>query len=69
MKRARTAKRRSIPTSPPAVDASSPVSVPGMAPRNPFVAHAHRRRAGAHGGSARTRRQAEKKELRKLLED
>jgi len=39
------------------------------APRNPFVAHALRRKGGAHGGSARTRRLAEKRELKKLLEE
>ena len=68
MKRARTAKRKSQPTTPAGADQLT-VVVPGAAPRNPFVVHAHRRRAGAHGGSARTRRLAEKRELRKLLED
>jgi hypothetical protein len=68
MKRARNAKRMTKPTA-PAGSGAATVVVPSAAPRNPFVAHAHRRRAGAHGGSARKRRQAEKKELRKLLED
>jgi len=49
--------------------AADTVNVPVIAPRNPFVAHAHRRKAGAHGGGARTRRQQEKRELRKLLDD
>jgi len=68
MKRARTAKRTSQPTTPADAGAGTLV-VPAAAPRNPFVAHAHRRQAGVHGGGARTRRQAEKRELRKLLED
>ena len=69
MKRAKKAKRTvgtMLPAATPA-DATS-VIVPTLAPRNPFVAHAHRRKAGAHGG-ARTRRLAEKRELKKLLEE
>ena len=69
MKRARNAKRTSQPTTPAGPDSATLVVVAGAAPRNPFVAHAHRRRAGVHGGGARTRRQAEKRALRKLLED
>lgn len=73
MKRARTAKRThtTVTTTP----AGSPtglqtVSVPVTPPRNPYVSLAHRRKAGAHGGGSRTRRQAEKRELRaKLLEE
>jgi hypothetical protein len=45
------------------------VVVPVAAPRNPFVVHARQRRAGAHGENARTRRQAEKRALRKLLDE
>jgi len=69
MKRAKKTKRP-IPSSPsPAARAqTNTVVVPALAPRNPFVAHAHRRKAGAHGG-ARTRRLAEKRELKKLLEE
>jgi hypothetical protein len=61
MKRARTAKR-------PAQGAAILV-VPASTPRNPFVAHARRRKAGAHDGGARTRRREEKRELKKLLEE
>ena len=64
MKRARQINRKKT-----ANETAATVTVPVAAPRNPFVAHALRRKAGAHGGSARTRRQAEKRELRKLLED
>jgi hypothetical protein len=46
------------------------VSVPILPPRNPYLSLAHGRKAGAHGGGNRTRRQAEKRELRaKLLEE
>ena len=68
MKRARHAKRSpKTVTTTAAGSAVATVLVPVAAPRNPFVAHAHRRKAGAHGGGARTRRQAEKRELQKLL--
>ena len=73
MKRAKMAKRTH--TTIPPTPADSPtgvqtVSVPVAPPRNPYVSLAHGRKAGAHGGSNRTRRQAEKRELRaKLLEE
>jgi hypothetical protein len=74
MKRARTAKRMRT-TAEARTPAGSPagvqtVNVPVAPPRNPYVSLAHRRKAGAHGGGRRTRRQAEKRELRaKLLEE
>ena len=68
MKRARNAKRQSVSTRTESVS-ETVVSVPVANPRNPFVAHAHRRKAGAHGGGARTRRQAEKRELDKLMDE
>ena len=64
MKRARNANRKNA-----AAQSVTTVTVLIVAPRNPFVAHAHRRKAGAHGGSARTRRQHEKRELKKLLDE
>jgi hypothetical protein len=74
MKRAKRTKRKaSVPVPvPDGVGRShgeSTVVVPVAPPRNPFAVHAHRRRAGAHGDSARTRRKAEKRALRKLLEE
>ncbi|MFO0272872.1 MAG: hypothetical protein ACK53M_02080, partial [Betaproteobacteria bacterium] len=38
-------------------------------PRNPLVALAHRRRAGAHGGSRKTDRQQGRRALRRALEE
>ena len=73
MKRARTAKRTPPPVATtPAANTTGlqTVNVPILRPRNPYAVLAHRRKAGAHGGSGRTRRQAEKRELRaKLLEE
>jgi hypothetical protein len=73
MKRARTARRtRTVLAKRPAGSPTGveTVSVPVSTPRNPYVSLARSRKAGAHGGGARTRRQAEKRELRaKLLED
>jgi hypothetical protein len=73
MKRARTAKRTHTTVATTPADGSAglqTVSVPVPPPRNPYVSLAHRRKAGAHGGGGRTRRQAEKRELRaKLLEE
>ena len=73
MKRARAAKRpRTTLTAAPAGSAAvqQTVSVPVAPPRNPYASLARRRKAGAHGGGNRTRRQAEKRELRaKLLEE
>jgi hypothetical protein len=69
MKRARTAKRSRPTGSAAGGGDATRLVVPAVAPRNPFVAHAHRRKGGAHGGGARVRRQAEKRELKKLLEE
>jgi hypothetical protein len=73
MKRARTAKRMHITVATTAADSSTAVqtvSVPVPPPRNPYVSLAHGRKGGAHGGGNRTRRHAEKRELRaKLLEE
>ena len=73
MKRAKTAKRpHATATATPAAGSAAllTVSVPVAPPRNPYVALAHQRKAGAHGGGSRRRRQAEKRELRaKLLEE
>ena len=73
MKRARAVKRTrtTMATTPGIASATlETVTVPVAPPRNPYVALAHGRKAGAHGGSGRTRRQAEKRELRaKLLEE
>ncbi|MBK8741169.1 MAG: hypothetical protein IPM02_17320 [Betaproteobacteria bacterium] len=72
MKRARTAKRHhtTIATTPAgSATGVQTVSVPVAPPRNPYVSLAHRRRAGAHGGGNRTRRQAEKRELRAKLDE
>jgi len=73
MKRARTAKRpHATAATTPAAGSTTQltVSVPVAPPRNPFVALVHGRKAGAHGGGSRRRRQAEKRELRtKLLEE
>ena len=73
MKRAKTA-RRMLMTKSSAVKAGESgvqtIIVPVVAPRNPFVSLAKSRKAGAHGGSGRSRRQTEKRELRaKLLEE
>jgi hypothetical protein len=38
-------------------------------PRNPLVALAHRRRAGAHGGSRKTDRQQGRRALHRALEE
>ena len=73
MKRARTAKRphTTVVTTPAeSTTGSQTVTVPVPPPRNPYVRLARLRKAGAHGGGSRTRRQAEKRELRaKLLEE
>jgi hypothetical protein len=73
MKRARTAKRTQLTaatTPADGVPGVHTVSVPVTPPRNPYVSLAHRRKAGAHGGGNRRRRQAEKRELRaKLLDE
>ena len=69
MKRARAAKRPhpTVPTPPAGAAASQSITVPVAPPRNPYVSLAHGRKAGAHGGGNRTRRQAEKRELRDRL--
>ncbi|MEO8133250.1 MAG: hypothetical protein ABI831_04655 [Betaproteobacteria bacterium] len=70
MKRARkskAAKSLSKPV-PLAAAADETVVVPVLAPRNPYVALVHQRKGGAHAESGRTRRQAEKRELRKQME-
>ena len=70
MKRARQARRgkQTAPTG--AVPAArESVAVPVLAPRNPLVAPAHRRKAGAHDGGARSRRRREKQEVRRLLDE
>lgn len=67
MKRARKARRThaaKITTPAAGAAAMQTVVVPVAAPRNPYVSLAHGRKAGAHGGGNRTRRQAEKRELR-----
>ena len=70
MKRARHAKRGKQPVATGAVPAGrDSVAVPLLAPRNPLVALAHRRKAGAHNGGARQRRRLEKQEVRKLLDE
>jgi hypothetical protein len=72
MKRARTAKRtQSMVATKPADNSrgTQTVTVPVAPPRNPYATLAQRRRAGAHGGSNRTRRQQEKRELREKLID
>jgi hypothetical protein len=66
MKRARKSRPRNHPVTPN--PAPETVVVPVLAPRNPFIAAAHHRKAGAHGGGARQRRQAEKRDLRRQLE-
>jgi hypothetical protein len=38
------------------------------APRNPFAVAARQRAAGPHGASTKARRQQQKRQLRKLLE-
>lgn len=69
MKRARTKQRKTAAAAPvPAGTATESVIVPVLAPRNPFVSLAHARKAGVHGGSGRSRRQAEKRELKKQLD-
>ena len=45
------------------------IEVPVPLPRNPFAPLARQRKAGPHGGSGRTRRQAEKRELRRQLDE
>lgn len=73
MKRAKTAGRTKSPATVVAMPAKTGpdvVTVPVAAPRNPYVTLARRRKSGVHGESGRTRRQAEKRELRaKLIED
>jgi|KBSSwiStaDraftv2_1062776.scaffolds.fasta_scaffold121764_2 hypothetical protein len=70
MKRARHAKRGRQPLATGATPAGGErVAVPVLAPRNPLVAPAHRRKAGAHDGGARQRRRLEKQEVRKLLDE
>ncbi|MBK9606209.1 MAG: hypothetical protein IPO58_07300 [Betaproteobacteria bacterium] len=67
MKRARKARRThaaQITTPAAGAAATQTVVVPVAPPRNPYVSLAHARKAGAHGGGNRTRRQAEKRELR-----
>ena len=69
MKRAKQARHGKAATQLVAVpEREHSVVVPVLAPRNPYVALGHGRKAGAHGGSGRTRRQAEKRELRRQLE-
>ena len=73
MKRAKTANRtKSAATVVTMVAKTGPevVTVPVAAPRNPYVSLARSRKSGAHAESGRTRRQAEKRELRaKLIEE
>ena len=72
MKRARKARRMHAPrVTTPATGAAATqtVVVPVAAPRNPYVSLAHGRKAGAHGGGNRTRRQAEKRELRARIQE
>ena len=73
MKRAKTAARTKSAATVPTIAAKpsvESVTVPVAAPRNPYVSLARQRKAGVHGESGRTRRQAEKRELRaKLLEE
>ena len=69
MKRARRNKRNPVPVPAAGAGSADSVVVSLPPPRNPFAVHAHRRRAGAHGDNARTRRQAEKRALRKLIEE
>jgi len=67
MKRARKARRKhaaQVTTPAAGAAATQTVVVPVVPPRNPYVSLAHGRKAGAHGGGNRTRRQAEKRELR-----
>ena len=70
MKRARQAHRGKLST--PTVAAQTgreTVAVPVLAPRNPLVAPAQRRKAGVHDSSARQRRLHEKLEIRRLLDE
>ena len=73
MKRARSAIRKRATTTVATIaakPAAEVVTVPVAAPRNPYVSLARQRKAGAHAESGRTRRQAEKRELRaKLLDE
>ena len=45
------------------------ITVPVLAPRNPYQLLARQRRAGAHDIDARKRRRVEKSELRRLREE
>lgn len=45
------------------------LAVPLPAPRNPLVAPAARRKAGAHAGSKASRRQEDARELRQALRE
>jgi hypothetical protein len=38
-------------------------------PRNHLVAHAHRRKAGAHGSTRKAQRSADKRELNKQVKE
>ncbi|MEP7083562.1 MAG: hypothetical protein ABI854_02405 [Betaproteobacteria bacterium] len=73
MKRAKSAGRKPAAAGVTTIAAKAEqnvVTVPVAPPRNPYVSLAHQRKAGVHGESGRTRRQAEKRELRaKLLEE
>ena len=70
MKRARQARRGKQTVATGAIPAGrESVAVPLLPPRNPLVAPAHRRKAGAHDGGARARRHREKQEVRKLLDE
>ena len=73
MKRAKTASRAksaaTVATTAPKTGLDV-VLVPVSAPRNPYVSLARQRKSGVHAESGRTRRQAEKRELRaKLIEE
>ena len=72
MKRAKFAARKPVASSAVKIVARADpnvVTVPVAPPRNPYVSLAHRRKAGVHGESGRTRRQAEKRELRAKLHE
>jgi hypothetical protein len=44
------------------------ITLPRIAPRNPFVRPAHLRQAGAHGPSGSAQRQKSTRELRRELD-
>ena len=73
MKRARSARRtNTVPTTPAATmaaaaSAAGSVTVPVLAPRNPYQQLARQRKGGAHDVDTRKRRRIENNELRRRV--